>query len=75
MYTYCAKEIWINPEKRLALTKGSKKYKLNKDKYELRQVTMSVTEFYTSLKSVWEELDSLNLLPSVANQQPDVACR
>lgn len=66
MYMSSAKEIWTNLEKRFDLTNGSRKYKLNKDLYELRQGTMSVNEFYTSLKSVWEELDSLNLLPIVA---------
>ncbi|XP_052113812.1 uncharacterized protein LOC107474724 [Arachis duranensis] len=36
---------------------------LQEEIYALKQGTLSVTEFYTSLKSLWEELDSSRPLP------------
>lgn len=35
MYMTSAKDIWLNLEKRFSLTNGSRKYKLNRDLYEL----------------------------------------
>ena len=40
--------------------------------YELKQGTVTISEYYTSMKSIWEELDSLNMLPVVTNPLPDV---
>ena len=40
-------------ETRFALSNGSHKYKLNKETY------------YTDMKCVWEELDSMNELPRI----------
>lgn len=72
MYMASFKDMWSNLEKRFALTNGSRKYKLCKDLYALKQSTMSVTEYYTSMKTIWEELDAMNTLPSVTATLPDV---
>lgn len=72
MYMASAKDMWSNLEKRFALTNRSRKYKLCKDLYALKQSTMSVTEYYTSMKTIWEELDAMNILPSVTAPSPDV---
>lgn len=37
-----------------------------------KQNTESITEYYTYMKAVWEELDSLNMLPAVTNPTEDV---
>lgn len=65
IYMSTSKEIWLNLEQRFSLTNGSRKYKLNKDVYELKQQPMIITEYYTALKTIWEELDSLNALPAI----------
>lgn len=53
MYMSSAQDIWSNLEKRFSLTNGSRKYKLSKDLYELKQGSMTITEYYTSMKSIW----------------------
>lgn len=52
MYMTSAKDIWDNLEKRFSLTNGSRKYKLSRDLYELKQHASSITEYYTSMKAV-----------------------
>lgn len=72
MYMCSSREIWLNLEKRFALTNGSRKYKLSRVIYENKQNETSVTECYTSLKTILEELHSLNVLPNVTAPIPDV---
>lgn len=58
-------EMWKKLEKIFTLINGSRKYKLSKDLYEVRQHTVSINEYYTTIKTLWEKLDSMNLLPSI----------
>ncbi|KAL2944837.1 hypothetical protein RDABS01_033184 [Bienertia sinuspersici] len=48
------------------------KYKLNKAVYDLRQKEQSVTEYYTSMKSLWDELDAMSNLPPITLMTPEV---
>lgn len=59
-------------EKRYAVSNGSLKYKLNKEVYSLKQEGSSINEYYTTMKGMWEELDSLDQLPAVTSEADDV---
>ena len=72
MYMTTAHEIWLNLEKRFSVTNGSRKYKLNRELYEIKQNHMSVNDYYTMMKSLWEELDSINMLPAVNSPSAEV---
>lgn len=68
-----ASEIWSQLEKRFMLTNGSRKYKLNKELFETRQGKLSISEYYTSLSIVWEEIEALNVLPTLTTVTPEIA--
>lgn len=72
MYMSDAYEMWKNLEKRFTLTNGSRKYKLSKDLYEVRQHTATINEYYTTMKTLWEELDSMNILPVLINPSEEI---
>ncbi|PWA95867.1 hypothetical protein CTI12_AA044930 [Artemisia annua] len=65
--------IWLQLETRFALSNGSHKYKLNKETYEIMQSGRTISEYYTNMKCVWEELDSMNELPRIVNITPEIA--
>ncbi|GKE03337.1 cysteine-rich receptor-like protein kinase 8, partial [Tanacetum coccineum] len=72
MFIGTAREIWQQLEKRFSLSDGSRKYKLNKDTYEINQSGSSVGEYYTRMKCVWGELDNLNVLPVIGTITPEI---
>uniref|UniRef100_A0A7C9ANZ1 Uncharacterized protein n=1 Tax=Opuntia streptacantha TaxID=393608 RepID=A0A7C9ANZ1_OPUST len=72
LYVKSAAEIWSQLEKRFAFANGSRKYHLNKQTYSLRQEGHSVSDYYTKLKGVWEELESMSDLPCITTNAADV---
>lgn len=65
-------EIWKQLESRILLSNGSRKYKLNKKLFGLRQNKQRITEYYTILSSLWEEIDSINVLSCVTTVAEDI---
>ncbi|PWA50769.1 hypothetical protein CTI12_AA290690 [Artemisia annua] len=72
MFIGTAHAIWIQLETRFALSNGSHKYKLNRETYETIQSGISVSEYFTSMKCLWEELDSMNEFPRIINITPEI---
>ncbi|XP_074337720.1 uncharacterized protein LOC141674919 [Apium graveolens] len=72
MFMNNAADIWSNLEKCFQLTNESRKYKINKDLYELKQQNLSINDYYTAMRSLWEEFDALNTLPTVPSATSQV---
>ncbi|PWA63236.1 hypothetical protein CTI12_AA356310 [Artemisia annua] len=72
MFIGTAYAIWIQLETRFALSNGSHKYKLNRETYDTVQSGRPVSEYFTSMKCIWEELDSMNELPRIVNITPEI---
>lgn len=65
MFLNTSSAIWRQLEQRFLVSNGSRKYRLSKDLYETKQEGKSVTEYYTDMKSIWEELEQLKDRKSV----------
>lgn len=72
LFITSASEVWKQLQTRFQLTNGSRKYKLSRELYGMKQNGSTIVEYFTSLSSVWEELESMNLLPSVTTVGDDV---
>ncbi|XP_071712350.1 uncharacterized protein [Rutidosis leptorrhynchoides] len=72
MFVGTASEIWKQLEKRFALNNGSRKYKLHKEVYSCEQQRSAVSDFYTKMKCIWEEIDSMSDLPRIADVTPEI---
>ncbi|XP_075099012.1 uncharacterized protein LOC142175905 [Nicotiana tabacum] len=59
-YVNDAKELWQELEDRYDQTNGEKLYQLQKEINDLNQVTLDITGYYTKIKKLWEELNTLN---------------
>ncbi|XP_021734215.1 uncharacterized protein LOC110700959 [Chenopodium quinoa] len=57
---------------RFSMGNGSRKYKLNKDLYQLKQNNNSVNQYDTAMSSLWEELDSMSALLVISEPSADV---
>nr|GEU88536.1 cysteamine dioxygenase [Tanacetum cinerariifolium] len=70
MFIRNASEIWSQLKTRFSLSNESRKYKLSKDTFGISQQGNSVSEYYTRMECVWEELDSMNNLPRLVTFTP-----
>ncbi|KAL2903654.1 putative pectate lyase 1 [Bienertia sinuspersici] len=60
-----SKEIWEQLERKFSMNDGTRKYKLNRDAYDLKQKGKPVNEYYIAMKAIWDELDALEDYPPV----------
>ncbi|KAL2930152.1 Sm-like protein LSM8 [Bienertia sinuspersici] len=72
MFMNNACEIWRHLENRYSITNGAKKYALNKQIYETKQNGRLVSNYYTSMKAIWVELETLNVLPTITNMSVEI---
>ena len=72
LYIESASAIWKHLELRFAISNGSRKYKLNRDVYNLKQSGESVNEYYTKMRGVWEELSAMNDLPKFTSVTEEI---
>ncbi|XP_057249017.1 uncharacterized protein LOC130590540 [Beta vulgaris subsp. vulgaris] len=72
MYMKSSKEIWLSLKHRFTVSNGSRKYRLNKQTYEVKQNERPVSEYYTELRVLWEEIESMNDYPSITSVNTEV---
>lgn len=68
-----AYDVWKQLEKRFLRTNGSRKYKLNKDLFSLKQSDMKISDYCNNMSGLWEEIESMSVLPTIANVTPKVS--
>ncbi|GKC86067.1 cysteine-rich receptor-like protein kinase 8, partial [Tanacetum coccineum] len=73
MFIGTASDIWSQLETRFSLSNGSRKYKLSKDTFGISQQGSYVSEYYTKMKCVWEELDSMNNFPRLVRITTEIS--
>ncbi|XP_019251133.1 PREDICTED: uncharacterized protein LOC109230056 [Nicotiana attenuata] len=59
-YVVDAKELWLELEDRYDQTNGANLYQLEREINDLSQGTLDITGYYTKMKKLWEELNTLN---------------
>lgn len=72
LFISTAHEIWKQLDSRFLLNNGSRKYKLNKELFGLRKNKQKITEYYTILSILWEEIDSINVLSCITTVAEDI---
>ncbi|KAL2933027.1 Gag-Pol polyprotein [Bienertia sinuspersici] len=72
MFMNDASEIWMHLQSRFSITNGAKKYSLNKQIYETKQQNRSISEYYTEMKALWVELETLNMIPAITSLNPEI---
>ncbi|XP_059294603.1 uncharacterized protein LOC132047600 [Lycium ferocissimum] len=60
IYSRTGKELWISLEHTFGQTNGAKLFHLKKELSRLSQGTSNIAGYFTKLKRLWDELDSLN---------------
>ena len=72
LFINSAYDVWKQLEKRFMLSNGSRKYKLTRDLFGLKQNKLKINDYFTTLSSLWEEIDSMNTLPAITTVASDV---
>ncbi|XP_021758583.1 uncharacterized protein LOC110723538 [Chenopodium quinoa] len=72
LFLSTARMIWSHLEKQFSLTDGSRKYKISRDLYGLKQGGAPVHEYYTNMRSLWKELEAVSALPTITTTGTDI---
>ena len=64
IYEDIALEIWNDLRNRFAQTNGPRVFNLQKEISELHQGEVTITDFFTQLKALWDQLQNLSPFPS-----------
>ena len=67
MYIRKADEVWKVLQTRYSIANGSRKYRLNKQIYEMKQRGKNINEYYTEMYSLWEELENMRDIPPITS--------
>ncbi|KAK9741643.1 hypothetical protein RND81_03G119000 [Saponaria officinalis] len=73
IYTLTAKGIWYVLEKIYTVANSARKFKLNKESYEITQNIRSIEEYYTQLQIIWDELEHMCTLPTITKIITEIA--
>lgn len=60
IYSKIVRELWISLEHRFGQSNGAKLYHLQKELSRLIQGTSNIAGYFTKLKRLWDEINSLN---------------
>ncbi|XP_069152895.1 uncharacterized protein [Solanum lycopersicum] len=64
LYSPSAHQVWLDLKERFDKINGSRLYQLHRNIFTLTQGVLSVSAYYTKLKNLWDEYDSILPPPS-----------
>lgn len=64
LYFKSAREIWLNLEERYGQASGTTLFALQQSLFEIRQGSDNISGYYTKIKMLWDQLDSVDPLPT-----------
>ncbi|XP_048502724.1 uncharacterized protein LOC125498539 [Beta vulgaris subsp. vulgaris] len=72
LYLNTSRAIWVQLKARFQVAHGARKYKLSRELYDVKHNGATVNEYYTNMKALWEELESLNSLPPITTMTTEI---
>ncbi|XP_074373994.1 uncharacterized protein LOC141714373 [Apium graveolens] len=63
IYATTAHQIWLELEERYGVSNGTQMFGLHKELNELSQENSNIAEYFTRFKMLWDDIDSLCLVP------------
>ncbi|XP_011075753.1 uncharacterized protein LOC105160183 [Sesamum indicum] len=63
MYTNTSRELWIKLESRSGQSNGPMEYRLKKELGALTQGSLFVSDYFSNLKKLWDEISSITYTP------------
>ncbi|KAL2929715.1 Retrovirus-related Pol polyprotein from transposon TNT 1-94 [Bienertia sinuspersici] len=73
MFMGTAKDMWKNLEQRFQVNNGARRYQVCKQIYDTKQNGKSVSEYFTEMQMLWQELEDLTNYPPLTEMNAEVA--